>query len=100
MAKRRRRKYERVILAADGGTLTTCAGCGLSPWSSKRLRPCPRCGTLVCRTCAEDQPHRLSASRTCELPPGVEPRVWGLPVEGRVNAFAKDDAGEFLCLKT
>lgn len=95
----KRRKFSREPMAVDGGALTTCKGCGLTPISTKWLMPCPRCGMLVCRTCAEDRSHALSESKACELPPGRAPVTYE-PVPGRVNRFDKDpETGEFLCLK-
>lgn len=74
------KEFGRVPMGVDGTPFCVCAGCGVgargtAPLTTGRLQSCPRCGTMVCRVCAEDLPHRLSEGGTkiCELPPGQRP---------------------------
>lgn len=94
---KRKKLIDRTPRAVDGGVITTCSGCGLTPISTKWLMPCPRCGVLVCRTCAEDKPHVLSESKMCELPPGQLPVTYE-PIPGAINRFEKNDDGTFISL--
>lgn len=90
MSKAKQKRERGVTYAADGGVLTKCRGCGMTPISSRWLMACPRCAALVCRCCAEDKPHLLSdEGLVCELPAGQEPKDWGyLPGEPIVSRFA------------
>lgn len=64
------------ILGKDGSPIVGCRGCGFHLVTTARLQSCPRCSQLVCRVCAEDQPHK-DGERVCELPEGQEPKLWG-----------------------
>lgn len=79
--RKKKREREAAVRAADGGTIKACAGCGRWPHSTARDRACPRCGMLVCRVCAEDQPHALSldGKQMCPLPPGQAPVTYDDP---------------------